>query len=449
MNSSGNNPSHPPTFILPKNRTSSQNDNSYNVDSTTFNSTRTVSSSSSMVSTPSNNIRRLRQKQQQQQDQQKNQTGPKINKSQKSSNGRLIKSKLLNLQQSLKRFINGFHNSNVEEDAKLDDMIDVDHPNKSVPSFIIHKPVNMNSYDYSIFTNYPNGIDLQHGDHLPPAIKETQIKAWESAEKISKNVIFGNSSDSDEDDNHKLISYNNPVTAIPGYTKGEFGIVSDVYQRTQRELGDLASEEKYQLFNFKKKAQSVHERAYSQAHAFSTRRQVQITQKKELLHRMFGYSNNLNLEYITNNSSYSAFDNSSNIQKTFYEDKEEIAALQEEDKAYMLALEEARHNFGRSQNYDLGINIKRKRRRSEESDPDNFDYEKFQSLVANKLDKLYNNYFVDYDGDILSHYEDNDEEDEVDNLYDGELHHLSLSYLRKCIKEEVDYNPTSNDNEIS
>lgn len=432
------NSSNPP-FILPKNRTSSQND-SYNVDSTTFNTTRTVSSGSSMVSTPSNNIRRFRQKQQQQQLQQQQQQQQhhqpqKAGPTDKSSNGRLIKSKLLNLQQSLKRFISGFHN-NVEEDGDNDANIDVDHPNKSVPSFIIHKPVNMNSYDYSIFTNYPNGTDLQHGDHLPPAVKESQIKAWESAEKISKNVIFGNSSDSEDDDEFRPKT-TIPVTAIPGYTKGEFGIVSEVFERTQKESADLASEEKYQLFNFKKKVQSVHERAFSQAHAFSTRRQVQITQKKELLHRMFGYTNNLNVEYITNNSSYSAFDNSSNIQKTFYEDKEEIAALVEEDKAYKLSLEEARHTFLRAQNYDLGINVKRKRRNDD--DPDTFDYEKFQNLVATKLDKLYTNYFMEYDGDILTHYDDDDD------MLDGELHHFSLSYLRKCIKEEDSDGNNDND----
>ncbi|ODV78802.1 uncharacterized protein CANTADRAFT_91088 [Suhomyces tanzawaensis NRRL Y-17324] len=386
------------------------------------------------MSTPSNNIRRLQRQQLAQPDLQQYQQSsnrpaqhPKKKEiSHKSSkNGRLIKTKLLNLHQSQKRSIDKAYGDSGDgegDNGIYDVEVDPSHPNQSVPSFILHKPINMNSYDYSVFTNYPDGTDLQHGEHLPPAVKESQIKAWESAEKISRNVIFGDASDSDDgesdvDHNPESAPY---VTYLPGYSREEWSVILSVYNELQARLGgslaSMALEEKNQLHELKKKIQANHERLLSQTHAISTRRQVQITQKKELLNKMFGYANNLNREYITNNSLYSALDNSSNIQKTFHEDKEEVSSLLAEDSAYTAALMETAQRLAESSASGIPAN----------DDDEAFDYDTYHRVVSQKLDEIYDAHL------------------EVERFHpdhaasNGELQQFATAYLRRCLHNDSD-----------
>lgn len=355
-------------------------------DTTGYNTTRTVSSLSSM-STPNDTFgaRGLRRAQVSNQ--------PKKVSTKALKSGKHIKTKLLNLQSSSKRSI-----------------IDDNHPNKSVPGFIIHKPVILDSYDYSPFTNYPSGVDLQHTDHLPPAIKESQIKAWESAERITNSVIFGEDEDDEEDED----GGDRFIEGIPGYTKAELAVVLEVYDALQAYDGPILhgmmanwdKEERSALFEAKKKYTIQSERMFQKSSSFVQRRQIQINQKKELLGRIFGYQNTLNQEYITNNSSYSTLDNSSNIQKTFHEDKEEIESLMEEDEAFHMALAETAE--------------KRREDRTLKEEMKSFDYASFQKVVATKLDEIYN----------MGEYGDEE--------LNGELQGFSMTYLRKCLREEGD-----------
>ncbi|KAK6456877.1 anaphase-promoting complex subunit 9-domain-containing protein [Scheffersomyces xylosifermentans] len=499
MNSTASNTNNVSSkYNLPKFNTSRAASSHLAPNDTTFNpndsmaaynsTTRTVSSSStSMVSTPSNNIRRFQQQRQQNQQQNQSQGTKKPISQRTSRNGRLIKSKLLNLQQSSKQKVAADGDGNA-----VDHEIDESHPNKSVPSFIIHKPINMNGYDYAVFTNYPTDIDLQHGDHLPPAVKESQIKAWESAERISRNVIFGVSSESedefdDEDEsasgssdsfNDKEnseninngrtgVNKNNIIQSIPGYTRGELNVIHSSFQDLQHRsvsLNKYNSDEKRMLHDYKKQVQSNQEKIFSSTHSIATRRQMQINQKKDMLSRLFGYSNTLNQEYITNNSSYSSVDNTANIQKTFHEDKEEITSLVEEDRAFVQALEETRHALKDLKNSSVSSNIKRKRRRSSltpRMDTSDFDYDKFHNVTAKKLDKLYNKHLSEHDreNDEVNYndmagtnvvnncnmeddnHDDYNEEDDLDELSEEiseELQLFTMSYLRKCIKYEAE-----------
>ncbi|KAK6200025.1 anaphase-promoting complex subunit 9-domain-containing protein [Scheffersomyces amazonensis] len=459
-------------------------------DSLVYNTTRTVSSSStSMISTPSNNIRRFQKHRQQQATtgQQQTQRSHHDSKSQHlSKNAGIIKTKLLNLHQSSKRYVDNMNYSS--------QTIDESHPNRSIPSFIIHKPMNMNGYDYSVFTNYPNGIDLQHGDHLPPAIKESQIKAWESAERMTKNIIFGDSSESEDDglsenegqdNNNNSINNNiykngsigkriptrskniknNIIQAIPGYTRGELQIILESFNKSGVKDDNSEAELKRLLNESKRDIQDRHDKIFQQAHTYNAKRQVQITQKKEVLTRLFGLSNGLNQDYITNNSIYSAFDNSSNIQKTFVEDRDEISGLLEEDRAFQLELEDTRTLLMERSN-DLNgegsSSVRRKRRRSfNKFDMDEIAYDKFQTIIKQKLDKIYKNQLRKYEGidvkDVSSQDQDHNQDQDHDHDdsttsqddnqysfddYDGaitdqfneELHFFTLNFLRKCVK---------------
>lgn len=390
-----------------------------------------------------------------------------------SRNGRLIKSKLLNLHQLLKQKVaDGSDDMEVVSRNVIHD-IDDSHPNKSVPSFIIRKPINMNGYDYSVFTNYPTEIDLQHGEHLPPAIKESQIKSWELAERISTNVIFGNSSESEDDideldeDEHTEASRsskvnlrkNNVIQAIPGYTRGELDIIQSSYsslQHTSVSSSRSNTDTKHLLYEYKKQVQMNQERLFSQAHSVSTRRQLQISQKKEVLQRLFGYSNSLNQEYITNNSSYSSIDNTANLQKIFHEDRDEIKSLLDEERASLQALEETKLSLRDLKNSSIGSNIKHKRRRGSNMNMNSsnmnvnmspllaatdFDYDKFHSVTSRKLDKLYDGYLAEHD--LAEHLPSSsralEEDDDLDaSSINEELQLFTLSFLRKCIKNEVD-----------
>lgn len=332
-----------------------------------------------------------------------------------------VKNKLLNLQ-SLKKYSSGEQGDSGASQA-----------------FAVRKPLNMNTYDYSVFTHYPNDDDMQSEDFLPPAVKESQIKAWESAEKISKSLIFDDSSSDEEDgaEDGQLQSKEGDVIikTLPGYTRGELGIIQARYGEKQKLGPQMYSfsdeEEKKLLWDFRKRQQATQEKLFSQYLSLSNKRKIQIAQKKDLLYKMFGYNNNLNQEYTTNNTSYSAIDNVSNTQKAFYEDKEEIGLLIDEDRLFHQSLQETKTNLKTLQNNRLGLN----KTKLMKLDLGEFDYEKFQSIVSFKLGHLYDEFFDAYDRSSMI---DDEEIDEVSE----ELYHFTVSFLRRCIKDTDDFKET-------
>lgn len=385
----------------------------YHIDTSLYNSSRTLSSSSSMVSTPSNR--------------KANRNLPKTITNKVTLNARLVKGKLLNLQSSKK------YRPPHDAARHYRDDTDDSHPNKIVPGFMIHKPINTSAYDYGAFTNYPSGIDLQHGDNLPPAVKESQIRAWESAERVSAGVIFGEDDEEDDDEEET----NNPIIkSIPGYTSSELGVVTQLHDEfktqrhpiTEENLVNREHEETRMLYELKKKHQAQNERVFQKSSSLTQRRQVQIGQKKDLLRRVFGYQNSLNVDYITNNSSYSTLDSAANVQKTFHEDKEEIACLVDEDQAFAMLLEETseRHKSQNAFTDDM------EETKNAKDLAKTFDYGRFQHIVTTKLNKIYSE-------QIKEDFLDSEEEDYFNNdeELNTEMQMFSMSYLRRCVKEEA------------
>lgn len=300
------------------------------------NLTQRTISSSSIISTPSNTIRRVQQKQGLRV--KKNDgLGNNIQVSGVSSTANASK-KLLNLQQLKKTYA-------------------------SPKAFVLRKPINMSKYDYTVFTRHQESDDVD--EPLPPPIKDSQIRAWELAEKISANIIFDHAKtdakDGDDDsfvadeadtsivrgeDGRTSEPETNIIASIPGYTKGELQIVLESFGKLQWEdnvdLDRHAEEEQKALWVYRQQQSAAQEKAFVACHTLSGKRKVQVFHKKEFLHKLFGYSNNVNHEYITNNTSYSAFDNVQNAQKVFHEDKEEIFCLLEEEKAFEEAMAEAK-----------------------------------------------------------------------------------------------------------
>ena len=335
-----------------------------------------------------------------------------------------VKNKLLNLQ-SLKKYMT---------DEKGTDKV-------GTQAFAIRKPLDMNTYDYSVFANYSNESDVQNDDCLPPAVKESQVKAWESAEKITNNLIFNDSSSESDDDDEadgepkdaKEMKHRNNeiIQSLPGYTKGELGIIQTRFNDRQKQGPNVTNfgddEEKQLLWDYRKRQQVTQEKLFSQYLSLANKRKIQLAQKKDLLYKMFGYNNNVNQEYVTNNTPYSAIDNAANSLKAFHEDKEEIGLLIDEDRLYHQLLHDTKVYLNTLQNNRMGIN-KRKLRKVEITD---FDYEKFQSIVSFKLDHLYDKFFINYNSAKPVDMDDTDEVSE-------ELYNFTTAFLRRCIKDTDD-----------
>ncbi|KAF8004678.1 hypothetical protein HF325_000135 [Metschnikowia pulcherrima] len=329
---------------LPRLRVSSHtfNDTSYN--SLPNVSQRTVSSSTLLLSTPSNNIRRVQQ--------QMNHARPSFAVSKQKpaelrvsgvSSTAATTRKLLNLQQ-LRRA-----------------------PSNPQP-FVLRKPTALANYDYSVFAS---SQDDDFSGSATTLVKDSQIKAWESAEKVSADIIFDDDSLEDpadhlEDDlgeanetvfadtksEPKVDDGERPclLTSIPHYTKGELKVIIQNFEKLRTctsppNYYDVEDTERKELWLYQQQQNVTQERAFTTNHTLLGKRKVQVFHKKEFLHKLFGYSNNINLECITNNTSYSACDNSFSAQKAFHEDKEEILGLLAEDKAFEEELKVAKENF--------------------------------------------------------------------------------------------------------
>lgn len=317
----------PHKMMLPRVRITSQG---FDQSSFANVSLRTVSSSS-IISTPSNNIRRVQN------------TRPKrpddLRASGVQSTARTSK-RLLNLLKLRKT--------------------------QALPKpFVLRQPVSMTKYDYSVFVGTA-------GEAMPP-LKESQVQAWESAEKISASIIFdgeGSSGDAfsifddaagDEtfDDDSVCVEAETSINrgagrakvhpqqliqAIPGYTRGELQIILDNFAQLQAgaNLVENAAGEEKGLWLYRQQQSAAQEKAFMAYRTLSGKRKVQIHHKREFLHKLFGYANNLNQEHITNNTLYSAIDNVANAQKAFHEDKDEIFQLLEADKEFKETMAEAR-----------------------------------------------------------------------------------------------------------
>ncbi|KAL6451688.1 hypothetical protein SBY92_002994 [Candida maltosa Xu316] len=367
---------------------------------------RTISSSSSIISTPSNNIKKFqRQRQQEKQQQQHHHQQPP----RASKNTRLVKTKLLNLQQSSRQQL--MNRIKDDHNSKTVDEILVPKHNSFPPHLLGNtKPPSPNTFDCSVFTN----VDVNRQSHsLFTPIKESKVKAWESAEKVAQSIIFDNDdSDSDafSDDDKE-----NCVVSIPGYTKGELELLNKYSNLSTQEEKKILSE-------YKRKLLSQHERNLNNDNSITFRRQLQINRKKEILSRLFNDANNLNLEYITNN-----YINELNLHTLINEDNQEIEYLLEEDGNFKILQEEVKHNIFHT-----------KKVIDNDNENNNFDYDRFQNLTSKKLDKIH---------DILINKHENiteDEEykepsfysDDVSNLeLEEELVSFTVAYLRQNIKD--------------
>lgn len=295
-------------------------------------SLRNISSSTSLLSTPSNNIRRA---------QRINGHKPKDphSRSRKSRPNITLNSasttaarKLLNLQE-LKRSLT------------------------VVQPFVLRKPADLSEFDYFVYARKVGPPGETKSDEKSPPVKESQIRAWESAEKVSANMIFdveASASDDAEifedydtsmdvavsdddlsfgDDYADCGDQEMPIVhSIPDYTKGELKILLDYYNKLQScdsrvDIFIYEEAEKSALSIYREQQRIVHERAYKSNPKPLAKRKLQVFRKKELLYRLFGYSNNINPSYITNNTAYSAFDNVLNASKALQEDHDEIMTL--------------------------------------------------------------------------------------------------------------------------
>lgn len=327
---------NPPKILLPRLRVPSLSFTDVS-QSGISNSLRNISTSTSLLSTPSNNIRRVQQLNGHKATYNRpRKAAPSIKK---GSSKTAATRKLLNLQE-LKRSLT------------------------VVRPFVLRKPADLTKYDYSVYSHKVESPDGIQATEKLPLVRESQIRAWESAEKISSNTIFDTEtttgddvgifedfntsmevSNSDDDLSFEAcFSDDAPgmpiVRSIPDYTKGELKIILDYFDKLQ--LCDSTVDsfiyeeaEKNALGIYREQQRIVHERAFKSNPKPLAKRKLQVFRKKELLHRLFGYSNNINHSHITNNTSYSAFDNVLNASKVLQEDHDETMCLLKLEDEYV------------------------------------------------------------------------------------------------------------------
>lgn len=312
------------------------------------------------------------------------------------------------------------------------------------------QPFNLvnDKYDYSVFTSYPNVENS-----VPPNVKQSQVNAWESAEQVSKNLIFNDSEDDQSDDefdgfnhpqiqaseaspNHDLSTnpklepseisgynreenwLNKIIKSIPGYSKGELEIVLKSYCENLSE-----AEEKQLIYDYKKSFQTNQEKLFNQSSSLQLKRQIQVNQKKSLLRQFFGYANNLNQNYITNNTSYSSIDNVKNIQKLFHDDKEEINSLIYEKQQFDNQLKLIDQQ-------QVPFDDTHRKRRYKKLDTETEDLIQVQSLASKKLDEIYDSHIASYE-----QVSDDEIELDLDPGAQDELLQIITKNLRKYIKD--------------
>lgn len=272
-----------------------------------------------------------------------------------SKKGRLIKLKLLNLTQLLK------------ERAILVSRDSL---------FVIQRPNTLPGYDHLVFSQGP--------------VRQSQVLAWQLAERVASSIIFGPDSEDESDDANTLID---PVRLstlvirmVPGFTKGELDVA----------LKATTDEEAQRLvYEYKKLSHRHHEQQFLALSSVTHKRQVQLAQKKEVYSRLFGDANRLNNDYITNNLYCLAIDNLADVHELFHEDKIEVTGMVAEEKAFNLAMGETARLFS-SQNSPVrkpmppvALPTKQRRRATPPIADDDVDYEKLQTMIGQRLDGLY------------------------------------------------------------
>lgn len=416
----------PPRQILPRLRVTSHSFADVSNGSIANVSQRTVSSSS-MMSTPSNNIRRVQQRNGFRQRSGNTELRPR-----EIPAGGNATRKILNLQQLKKTYLNP-------------------------KPFVLRKPINMTKYDYSVFSDHPFAASLDD-DELPPPIKESQIRAWESAEKISANIIFENAhapssgefgifedtaKDVDisvDDEMHAeaetSINRGNPapdaqisegtLQSIPGYTKGELKVLKEnfnILKNSSASVHPVDYEDTLAnaLWAYRQQESASQEQAFMANHTISGKRKVQVYHKKEFLRKLFGYSNNVNIDFITNNTSYSAFDNVANVQKAFHEDKDEMLSLVEEDKQFEETIGEVRaRQFAKLTHTETpGSRV------------DNEPEVDTSHLLHLTQTWLTSNYTIENDSDDICSGESFMPDDERDH----EMMAFTVAHLKQCVKD--------------
>ena len=394
---------------------------------------RSISSSSaSMMSTPSNNVRKVlvRNEQQKQQEGQLSriddyanghrkihEEGQDYSKSERDgllvprfdrrmkkpqlpkTSKMNVKSKLLNLLRSSKVVLKAEGNESVAA-----------HINETLDSITFKKPESIQLSDISNFgipiegTRKPEQYEVAEDDgkkvkkslHLgckTIPVKESQKRAWESAQKISSHLIFDDSSDSSDDESNSLV-LKSIIKSIPGYTNIELeflksrdeeskprgGKGANYYQETNKEEQQLVGE-------LRQRRQVAQERVFAQHLAPSDKRKIQIAQKKEVLERIFGISNNLNQNFITNNNAAFTVADS---QLMFQDDKEEISQLIEENEAYKNSITEMGMMIQQQKNPSFPVHIRKKGTIFDGLiEGGEIDSGKFQIIVRATLDKSY------------------------------------------------------------
>ncbi|CAI5759772.1 unnamed protein product [Candida verbasci] len=425
------------------------------INSLPFN--RTISSSSSIISTPSNNIRRFQKQQHERQlEKEKDKEKDKHNKEPSSSltsKGRSIKTRLLNLQQSQKHQVNNNKSQQQASNSKNNTLHHI-HNTNEIPLLSTNansktKIRNNNSnkfinpissiYDYSVFTHHPNSSIKSNEVNLP-FLKESQIKAWESAESTSA-IIFQDSSDDDEDD------YNcnpNPIKSIPGYTNSELEFLF-----SQKNHNLLSKEQEAKLLqDYKIKVNSLNEsghifNGHNHTQSMLNQRQRQILQKKEVLSKIFGNYNPLDLEMGSNGID--------DVSRLLSEDDEEMKNLLNLDADFKIKQEDMKRNLFKKHNSLQDNDLDEVNNNNHNVDDklfDDFDYEKFNKLTHKKmnniLSRFINQYEEDTNNDSMYNNEDgyNSEKslnsDDVSNMeFDEELLQFTLTYLKQKVKEET------------
>ena len=257
-------------------------------------------------------------------------------------------------------------------------------------------------------------VDATTGELGPRAVKESQVKAWESAERIAANVIFDSDS---EDEVESATPTRNPepttvLEAIPGYTKDEVKTMCREFDthgfNSQPIMSPTLGIGPIETYQYRQDQQ------LTQFASFAGKRMRPLSTKRELISPLFGYNMYLDQEYMTYNTAYSALDNVLNIQKAFHEDKDEVKQLIECEQEYQMVMQEARIKFERG-----GF-----------AEDENMDRIKVRGIVGQKLDMIYNRYLHERldgpDGRIGQ---------DEDILYD-DLNRYILDHLRHELEED-------------
>ncbi|KAG7192865.1 uncharacterized protein KQ657_001322 [Scheffersomyces spartinae] len=239
-------------------------------------------------------------------------------------------------------------------------------------------------------------------------------------------------------------SENNILKTIPSYTSEETNLVVEVFHNFQGKMGGPLSkaaieQEKRAIDECRTTKYTELEKMYLATRSVVAKRRIQVLQKKDIFLKLFGNSNRLNKEYITNNTLYSSFDSHSSAQKAYLEDKQEVNYLLDEDKANAQAMDELR----KKRLLHMIEHPVRLIRMCEELDE--ITVEELNKIVSQDLSDIYQRTLTEYDKasgsqslPTSSSAADRSFLHETVKSYDtSTVALLCFSHLRSCIKAET------------